>query len=223
MIHIMVAESHPIVRHGLKRTLSAAGGFSIVAEVDTTEKLWGNIQDQNIDLLICEIALFGWKASETLQKIKQRRPYLTVVVFSRYVEASYIVESFRGGALAYVSKAASTDELVTAIRQAMLGKRYVDSTVRNHSVDEPWENIIMEQQALSRREAEVLHLIVEGKRSREIAGLLGVSDKTVSTHRTRLLDKMNFSSTQQIIRHVLQQRLQPITTGDVFSVPALTV
>ena len=222
MINIMVAESHPVVRHGLNRTLGATGGFSIIAEVDTMEGLWENIGSPRADVLICETALFKRRTFETLQRIKQRRPYIPIVVFSRYVDASYVVESFRGGAMAYVSKAASTDELMTAIRQAVLGKKYVDSTVRNHSVDEPWENTIMEQQTLSPRESEVLHLIVKGKRSREIAGLLGMSDKTVSTHRTRLLGKMNFSSTQQIIRHVLQQRLESTTTSDTFSEPALT-
>jgi DNA-binding NarL/FixJ family response regulator len=222
MINIIVAESHPVVRHGLNRTLGATGGFSIIAEVDTMEGLWENIGSPRADVLICETALFKRRTFETLQRIKQRRPYIPIVVFSRYVDASYVVESFRGGAMAYVSKTASADELMTAIRQAVLGKKYVDSTVRNHSVDEPWENTIMEQQTLSPRESEVLHLIVKGKRSREIAGLLGMSDKTVSTHRTRLLGKMNFSSTQQIIRHVLQQRLQPSTTSDTFSEPALT-
>lgn len=122
MINIMVAESHPVVRHGLNRTLGATGGFSIIAEVDTMEGLWENIGSPRVDVLICETALFKRRTFETLQRIKQRRPYTPIVVFSRYVDASYVVESFRGGAMAYVSKAASTDELMTAIRQAVLGK-----------------------------------------------------------------------------------------------------
>ena len=99
MINIIVAESHPVVRHGLNRTLGATGGFSIIAEVDTMEGLWENIGSPRADVLICETALFKRRTFETLQRIKQRRPYIPIVVFSRYVDASYVVESFRGGAM----------------------------------------------------------------------------------------------------------------------------
>lgn len=208
MIRIMIADRHPIVRQGLKRALSATGEVSLVAEATTRQELWDNIQRPNIDVLIGEISLFGGRTCEMLGQIRKRYPYLAIVVFSMHVDNSYVVESLRGGATAYVSKAASVDELMLAIRHAASGKRYVDSALRNGSDEGLWSVKPGKQQDLSPREAEVLELIAEGKRNGEIAGLLGVSTKTVSTHRAHILEKTKLTSNQQIVRHVLQRRLQ---------------
>jgi two-component system, LuxR family, secretion system response regulator SsrB len=111
--------------------------------------------------------------------------------------------------VAYVTKAASTDELSMAIHHAVSGKHYVDSALRHDWIDQSWDMMPNEHQELSPRESEVLQLIAEGKKNREIAQLLGVSAKTVSTHRAHILEKMKLTTTQQIVLHVLQQRLQP--------------
>lgn len=209
MIRIMIADRHPIVRQGLKRTLSASGVFGIVVEVDTSQKLWDNIQTSGIDVLVCDISMFGNGAFQMLAEIKRRRPYLAIVVFSMYVDIPYVTRSLRGGATAYVSKAASAEELKLAIHHAVSGKQYVDSTLQYHSFDQS-----LDRRVLSPRESEVLQLIVEGKKTNEIARELGLSVKTVSTHRAHILDKMNLSTNQQMVRDVLQQRLQPDSRTD---------
>lgn len=209
MIRIMIADRHPIVRQGLKRALSASGVFGIVAEVDTSQKLWDNMQTSGIDVLVCDISMFGNGAFQMLAEIKRRRPYLAIVVFSMYVDIPYVTRSLRGGATAYVSKAASAEELKLAIHHAVSGKQYVDSTLQNHSFDQS-----LDRRVLSPRESEVLQLIVEGKKTNEIARALGLSAKTVSTHRAHILDKMNLSTNQQMVRDVLQQRLQPGSPTD---------
>lgn len=207
MIRIMIADEHPIVRYGLKRSLAATGPFSIIAEAAVCKELWHHIQRPDLDVLIAEISMLGGKAFDMLGEIKRRAPSLAVVVFSMYMEKRYVAEAFRRGAMAYVTKTASAEELSIAIHHAVAGKQYVDSALRHSS--QSWDMMPGERHDLSPRESEVLQLIVDGKRNREIAELLGVSAKTVSTHRAHILEKMDLATNQQIVRHVLHQRLQP--------------
>jgi DNA-binding NarL/FixJ family response regulator len=208
----MIADQHPIVRYGLKRSLAITGRFNIIAEAATREELWHHMQPPCIDVLIGEISMFGGKTFDMLAQIKKQAPYIAVVVFSMYMENCYVIEALRRGAMAYVTKAASADELMLAIHHAVSGKQYVDSTLRNGWTDRLWDMTSGKQQDLSPRESEVLQLIAEGKRTREIAECLGVSPKTVSTHRAHILEKMKLTTNQQIVLHVLQQRLQPVHT-----------
>jgi DNA-binding NarL/FixJ family response regulator len=208
MIRIMIADKHPIVRYGLKRSLAATGAFNINAEAATREELWHHMQRPCMDVLIGEMSMFGGKTFDMLAEIKKQAPSIAVVVFTMYVENCYVIEALRRGAMAYVTKAASSEELSMAIHYAVSGKQYVDSALRHRMTDQSWEIAPGEPQALSPRESEVRGLIVDGKRNGEIAELLNVSEKTVSTHRTRILQKMNLTTNQQIVRHVLQQRLQ---------------
>lgn len=206
MIRILIADTHPVVRHGLKRSLASREPFTIVGEAATREELWQSIQRSNPDVLVGEMSLLGGKAFNMLKQIKQRVPYVAMVVFSMYMEKCYVVEAFQRGAMAFVTKAASMDELILAIHHAMSGQHYVDSVLRNSSTAQSWDLTPVEYQHLSPRESEVRQLIVEGKRNREIAELLHVSAKTVSTHRARILEKMDLTTNQQIVLHVLQQR-----------------
>ena len=187
MIRIMIADKHPIVRQGLKRTFGATGALSVVAEAATPDELWHHIQQHNVDVLIGEISMLGGKTFDMLAEIKKQAPYIAVVVFSMYMENCYVIEALRRGAMAYVTKAASADELSRAIHHAVSGKHYVDSALRHDWTDQSWDMMPNEHQELSPRESEVFRLIAEGKRNREIAELLGVSAKTVSTHRAHIL------------------------------------
>jgi two-component system, NarL family, invasion response regulator UvrY len=207
MIRIIIADRHPLVREGLKRIFGAAGALSIVAEASTLDELWHHMQQHNVDVLIGENSFLSGKAFEILKEVKKRVPHVAMVVFSIYLETCYVAEAFRGGAMAYVTKTASADEIIMAIHRAVSGKHYVDSALRNRSTDQSWDLTPGEHQDLSPREFEVLQLIVEGKRNREIAELLNVSAKTVSTHRAHILEKMDLTTNQQIVRYVLQRRL----------------
>jgi two-component system, NarL family, invasion response regulator UvrY len=98
MIRIMVADRHPIVRQGLKRTFGATGSTRIIAEAATLEELWHHIQQHNVDVLIGEISMLGGKAFEILGEIKKRAPDVPVVVFTIYREKCYVAEAFKCGA-----------------------------------------------------------------------------------------------------------------------------
>lgn len=206
MIRLMIADKHPLVRYGLKRAFEPAGIFTIVAEAATFPELWRLLSWPHVDVLICETAILGGTSCDKLGEILKRRPRLAIVVFSMYVDASYVVATLRRGAKAYVSKEASLEELACAVRHAASGKQYIDSRLRVQASDAILETGPGGHDALSPRETEVLRLIVEGMRTGEIAQALDVSAKTISTHRARILEKMKLATSQQIIRHVIQQR-----------------
>jgi DNA-binding NarL/FixJ family response regulator len=208
MIRLMIADQHPCVRYGLKRAFESDGTVSIVAEAATFPELWHHLSWAGVDVLICEVAMLGGKSCEDLETIMKRRPQLAIVVFTMHTDASCVVDSLRRGAKAYLSKEASIDELACAIRQAASGKHYIDSRLREQTSDYAFNAASSGHRALSPRETEVLQLMVDGKRNLEIAEILAVSPKTVSTHRARILEKMNLKTNQQIIRHELQRRLE---------------
>lgn len=207
MIRLIIADKHPLVHYGLKRAFGSTGLFTIIAEATTPSELWHLPSWPHVDVLICETAIFARTSCDTLEEILKRSPRLAIVVFSMYTETSCVVECLRRGAKGYVSKEASLEELACAVRHAALGKQYIDSRLRDETSDATFEASPRGHDALSPRETEVLQLIVEGKRTREIAEVLDLSAKTVSTHRSRILEKMNMATNQQIVRHVLQRRL----------------
>lgn len=104
MTRIMIADKHPIVRYGLRRSLAATGTFHIIAEAATVEDVWHHMQRLRIDVLIAEVSMLGGKAFDMLRAVKQQAPYVAVVVFTMYRDNSYVAEAFRRGAMAYVSK-----------------------------------------------------------------------------------------------------------------------
>ena len=208
MIRMMIADTHPCVRYGLKRAFESDCTCTIVAEAATFPELWPLLESAHVDVLICEVAMLGGKSCEELEEVMKRRPQLAIVIFTMYTDASCVVESLRRGAKAYVSKEASIDELACAIRQAASGKQYIDSRLREQASEYTFDVAVSGHRALSPRETEVLQLMVDGKRNLEIADILAVSPKTVSTHRARILEKMKLKTNQQIIRHELQRRLE---------------
>lgn len=211
MIRIVLADKHPVVRNGLTRWFQATTTYNVVAEAATSDELVRHVQHTACDVIIGD-TLFG-KQYDVIPILKKQSPSVAVIVFSRYCEASYIAKAFRLGAMAYLSKMASRDELVRAIQDVVLGKRYVEGQLHADFFDECGDIITSARRSLSPRQSEVLEMIVGGKRSSEIAEHLGVSIKTVSSHRTNLLDKLHLTNAQQIVRHVVEERLLTVPTA----------
>jgi DNA-binding NarL/FixJ family response regulator len=217
MVRMLIADQHAFVRCGLRRAVVSAGTFKIVAEAATLAELYDVVESAQVDVLICELAILGGTSGEVLKAISRRNPRLAIVVFTMHTDVSLVVECLNSGAKAYVSKEAPLDELRWAIRQAAAGKQYVDSRLREQASDCVSDAAFYGHRALSPREAEVLQLMADGKRNLEIAEILAVSPKTVSTHRARILEKMRLKTNQQIIRYELQRRLRATTMPHLFT------
>jgi len=208
MIRILVADDHPVVRNGLRLMLNAHADLKITGEATTSEEAIALVKEDRWDVVILDLGLPGAGGIEVLRTIKEHAPKLPVLVLSVHPEDELAIRLLRLGADGYITKGAESEVLVPAIRKVARGGRFVSEAVNEkllervgpHTAGEPYER-------LSDREYQVLRLLAAGKTTTEIANELSLSVKTVSTYRTRLLEKLNVRTTADLIRYALAQKL----------------
>ena len=201
MIRIMLADDHSIVRAGLKRVLTAAADMSVVAEAVSCQEVLSKIPECQLDTLVLDISMPDGNGFEVLGKIKALRPRLPVILFSMYSDTRYVMKARKLQASGYVVKTDPAEEILLAIRRTACGRTYF-SRVFDDVEAEPVED---DDKTLSPRELEVLRLIGEGKKNQEIAQHLGLSHKTVSTYRARILEKLHLDSNSQLIHYMVRE------------------
>jgi DNA-binding NarL/FixJ family response regulator len=208
MIRILIADDHEIVRKGLKQIVAESPDMVVAAEASTGQEALELALSQDFDVAVIDIAMPGRGGLDILKDLKMKKPSLRVVMLSMYPEEQYAVRSIRDGASAYLNKANATEELLEAIRTVAGGKRYITPSVadRMASYIEDDGNRPLHE-TLSDRELQVLGMIGSGKTVTEIAAELVLSAKTVSTYRTRLLERMHLDSTAQLIKYALKHQL----------------
>jgi DNA-binding NarL/FixJ family response regulator len=207
-LQVLLVDDHAIVRDGLSAILEASEEIVCLQE-DTAEKALEMLARKvPVDVVLLDITLPGMSGLEALPEIHRSRPGLAVVLLSMHSEEQYAVRALRMGAVGYLSKSAPSQEILKAVRAAASGTTYLSRNVAAQVArgigpqgDRPLHEL------LSNREFEILRLIGAGKPATEIAQALGLSVKTVSTYRERILDKMNLSSNFEMIRYVLQEGL----------------
>ncbi len=208
MIKVLIADDHAIVREGLKLILGEAPGMEVVAEAGSGPEVMSLIHEENCDLVLLDISMPGSNGIEVLKSIKRELPDLPVLILSMYPEEQYAIRSFRAGASGYLTKDGPSEELLAAIRKAVDGGRYVSSSLGEtlaFSLNEKTSK--HPHEVLSDREYQVFQLLALGVSTREIAGSMTLSIKTVSTYRTRVLGKMNMKSNVQLTRYAVQHGL----------------
>lgn len=208
MIRILIADDHAIVREGLKLILAEAPDMGIVAEAGSGPETLSSVREQSCDLVLLDISMPGSNGIEVLKSIKREVPSLPVLILSMYPEEQYAIRAFKAGASGYLTKDGPSEELLAAIRKAVAGGRYVSSSLAEtlaFSLDDKTSK--PPHELLSDREYQVFQLIASGVSTREIAGLMTLSIKTVSTYRTRVLNKMNMKSNAHLTRYAVQHGL----------------
>ena len=203
----IIADDHRIVRRGIKEIIQDEFPTAVIEEASDSESLINKILNQNFDLVITDISMPGRNGLEALQQIRQLRPSLPVIVLTIHPESQYAIRAYKNGAKGYLNKETAPDELVNAIKQVLAGKKYITQSVAEDfftSIDKKGAPL---HQLLSNREFQVLKLIANGKSNSEIAKQLLLSETTVSTYRTRILEKLNLQSTAEIIRYAIRENL----------------
>lgn len=208
MIRILVADDHTIVREGLKQILAKSGDLTVAGEAANGNDVLRMVREQEWDVLVTDMSMPGRNGLELIKLVKETRPKLPVLVLSMYGEEQFAVRAIRAGASGYLNKESASDQLVTAIRKIASGGVHVSPAVaealfrnvRDGSSQLPHEH-------LSDREFQVLRMIAEGHSVNDIAQTLSLSPKTVSTHKARILEKMNMSNQAELIRYALEHRL----------------
>ena len=208
MKKILMIDGHEVARVGLKYILEEGIPASILSEAGTAQVALRLIAEQEWDLVLLELSLDGNRGLEVLKEIKRARPHLPVLIVSGYAEKQYAFRAIKAGAAGYFSKNNNAAELVTAATMVLQGGRYVSSSLAETlSADVHRDGAESVSELLSDREFQVMRFIGSGKTVGEIAKVLSLSDKTVSTYRARILEKTGLRNNAEMLRYVVEQGL----------------
>lgn len=208
MIRIVIADDHAIVREGIKRTLADTPDLQVIGEASDGSELRALVGKCSADVLVLDLAMPGIPGLELLEEIRSQRPALPILVLSMYPAEQFAVRAIRAGASGYINKASPPSELAAALRVVAAGRRYISPEVAESlatHVDISTKH--RPDEILSNREFEVMCLIAQGKSASEIAEVLALSVKTVSTYRSRILEKLGLRHNAEITRYALRHGL----------------
>ncbi len=208
MIRLVIADDHTIMREGLKRILDGADDIEVVGEaVDGFEAL-AHVRKGGFDLLMLDLSMPGRSGVELIRQIKDEAPKLPILILTMHEEDQYAIRAIRAGARGYLTKESAGTQLLSAIRKVASGRPYISIEVAEQlAMDAMPSNEDFPHKKLSDREFEVFSLLVGGKTIGEIAELLHLSAKTVSTHKTRILYKMDMHSLAEMVQYAVEHRL----------------
>jgi len=208
MKHILIADDHSVVRKGLKQILLEAFPFAEIVDVADAEELFKKILKHKWDVVISDISMPGRSGLEVLQQIRQDQPKLPVLILSVHSEEQYALRVLKAGASGYLNKDSAPEELVKAVSQLMLGKKYISASVAEKlasSLDQDSNKPLHE--LLSDREFEVLKLLAAGKSVSEIAQQFSLNVSTISTYRARVMEKMNLRTNADLTLYAIEFKL----------------
>jgi DNA-binding NarL/FixJ family response regulator len=208
MIQILVADDHAIVRRGFVQIINETNDLRVAAEAANADQVLKQLETVPCDVCVLDISMPGKTGLEILPEIRKLRPNMPVLVLSMHSEEQYAVRALKGGASGYLTKESAPDQLIQAIRQVASGKRYVtpEVAVRLASSIDP-SGPKLPHERLSDREYQVLCMIASGKSVGDIAKELFLSVKTVSTHRARILKKMNLKNNAELTKYAFSSKL----------------
>ena len=208
MIKILIADDHAIVREGLKQILSESPDLVVVAEASSGQEVLEKISKNDLDLVVLDIAMPGRGGLDILKEIKTQKPRLPVLMLSMYPEEQYAIRVLKSGASGYLTKESAPSELVMAIRQISQGKKYISpSLAEKLAIDLELSPDKLPHEILSDREYQVMCMIASGKTLKEIADGLSLSIKTISTYRSRILEKMNMKTNAELTHYAIKNNL----------------
>ena len=212
MIRVLSVDDHRIVREGVKRLLEECSDIRVVAEATSGAGALAQMEQHPADVVLLDVAMPGTSFVQTLRDLRERFPKARVIVLTGHAEEEYAIRALKAGASGYVTKEHSAEELIGAIRKAHAGGTYVSGSLaerlaRDVGSGGGGRSDGPAHEALSDRELEVLRLLGKGRSVKEIAGDLELSSKTVSTYRTRMLEKLGLKTTADLIRYAVEHRL----------------
>lgn len=205
---VLLADDHQMLRDGLRRLLSDEPDIHVVGEAGDSHEVLELLRRERVDVVVCELSMPGLPATELIKRIRSEHPKVGVLVLSRYPEEPYAARVFRCGAHGFMTKDSAAERLVQAIRKVASGGMFVSGPLAERlALNLSHSTLGPRHELLSDREFEVLRHLVSGRRMSEIARLMHLSIKTVSTHKGRILEKLNLSSVADLVRYTIDQGL----------------
>ena len=208
MIKIMISDDHAIVREGLKQILVENPDFIVAGEAENGMELLNKVRKEDYDLILLDISMPGKSGLEILKQLRIEKPNIPVLVLSVHQEDQYALRTIKAGASGYLTKESAPEELISAIKKDSLGGKYVSTSLAEKLAS--YLDMDKEgppHESLSDREYQVMLMIASGTAVKEIAERLSLSVKTISTNRTRILNKMGMKNNAEMIHYAIKQRL----------------
>ena len=208
MYRVVICDDHAIVRKGVREILAETADIQVMGEAGNWQELLALLSANPVDLVLLDISMPDRNGLDILKQLKHDHPAMQVLMLSMYPEEQYAIRALRAGAAGYLTKESALDELVKAVRKVSEGGKYVSSVLSERLIanfgtpksDTPHE-------LLSDREFQVLCMIASGKSLAEMAAELSISVKTVSTYRTRILEKMELKNNAELTSYALKHQL----------------
>ena len=204
---IIVADDHAIVRKGFQHIVATRPDWRVAAEAANAEELLRALRQETFDILVLDVTLGDRSAVELLTHIRSEYPSLPVLILSMHPEETYAMRCLRAGAGGYIQKDTAPENILDAISKVASGAKYITSELAEHLATEVLRGGEQPHERLSGREFEVFRLIAPGRTATEIAEMLNLSVKTVSTYRTRIMEKTGFRSNADIITYAIRNSL----------------
>ena len=207
-IRIVLCDDHAIVREGLKGILGAQPDFMVIGEASDGHEVMKRVRELDFDVLLLDMSMPGKSGVELIKLVKAEKPKLRILVLTMHEEHQYAVRAIRAGASGYLTKEGASAQLVTALRKVAGGGAYISAEVAEQlALGAMPDANAAPHERLSDREFQVFRLIAEGKSVSDIAERLNLSVKTVSTHKSNILHKLDASTTGELIRYALAHHL----------------
>lgn len=208
MIRIIIADDHSVVRRGIKEILADEPDMEVAAEACTAQELLDVIPKHPCDAIILDIGLPGRSGLQVLEQLKQGHSPIPVLIHTMHPEEQFAIRALRAGAAGYLTKDSAPNELVTALRKIVTGRKYVGAALAEQlAANMDIKHAGPLHETLSDREFEVFRCLATGRTVSEIAEQLALSVKTISTYRTRILEKLRLKHNADIMRYALNEKL----------------
>ena len=204
---VLLVDDHKIVREGLRALLEAESEFEVVGEAGDGREAIGLVPERRPDVVVMDISMPGLGGVEATRRIRAKEPDVKVLALSVHAEKQFVAGMLRAGASGYLLKTEAADELVLAIWTVLQGGRYVSPQLVDSNVENYVQQLIDEWKlpVLTSREREVLRLIAEGKKNRQIANELYMSQKTVDNQRQHIMQKLDLHNTADLTRYAIKE------------------
>ena len=207
MIKALIVDDHPLVRGGVKSLLAETGDIRLIGEVSNSEETWRFLARRAVDVLLLDLSMPGESGIRMLHTLSSHHSHVPVIVLTAHIEEQYGIIALQGGASGYVRKDNLPSELVSAIRKVVSGGKYIGAVLAEKLVDDLQRgNHRPLHESLSDREHQVMRLIAQEMNIKEIARHIGLSEKTISTYRARILEKMKMDNNAELLHYAYHER-----------------
>ena len=202
MIKVSITDDHDLFRSGIAMLLEKSNTIEVVHQTASVEELLNNLDESEVDVCLLDISMNETNGLDALLLLKKFHPSVRSIVLTMHSEGQYVVQAIRNGAYGYLLKDCGPEELTEAIEQVFNGKKYFNKDVSHLMIEAV--NIESNTQKISKREKEVLKLVAQGLTTKEIADQLFVSKRTIETHRSNILKKLDVQNTAELITKATQ-------------------